>query len=315
MIGLLVGAIIAGGLDQAGVLAALSSPVDVSGGIVSFLAANKVWLAGGLLTIVTAAVFGGVTWSFRYYYPRQRVDRRRRNINFVLPHAIVFMYALSHSGMDLLQVLKKLAVAEDAYGAVAEEFDMVVRDVELFGNDLYTALRNARNLTPSDNLEQFLDDMVSVLESGGNVTQFFEDQSERYMNRARDEQEDFLETLSLLSEVFIVAFVAAPLFLIVILMVIAILGGTSLGVLGALIYGIIVLGMAAFLVLVSVISDPYTHPEASLEEAPTRNGDLDDSDLADSEDYHAYRRAKRWARVRAFIAAPLAMTSSPPNPT
>jgi len=312
VVGLLAGAIIAVGLDRAGVLAGLTAPVDVGGGLVEFVAANKVWIAGGLLTVFTAAVFGGATWSFRYYYPRQRVDRRRQRINFVLPHAIVFMYALSHSGMDLLQVLKKLARSKDAYGAVAEEFDMVVRDVELFGNDLYTALRNARNLTPSDNLEQFLDDMVSVLESGGNVTRFFEDQSERYMNRARDEQEDFLETLSLLSEVFIVGFVAAPLFLIVILMVIAILGGASLGVLGALIYGIIPLGMAAFLVVVSVISDPYVHPEATLEETPGRNGDLDASDLRESVAYQEYQQAKRWTRIREFLAAPVAMIRQTP---
>ena len=43
-----------------------------------------------------------------------------------------------------------------------------------------------------------------MLDSGGDVTSFFEDQSATYAEAANEEQEDFLETLSVLSELFIV---------------------------------------------------------------------------------------------------------------
>jgi flagellar protein FlaJ len=94
--------------------------------------------------------------------------------------------------MNTFEIIREIAEADEVYGSVSDEFDMTVRDIELFGNDLFTALRDARNLTPSANLEQFLDDLLSVLDSGFDVT-------------------NFLDTLSIMSEVFVVVFVTAPL--------------------------------------------------------------------------------------------------------
>jgi flagellar protein FlaJ len=182
---------------------------------------------------------------------------RGRSVDILLPHAIVYMYALSHGGMSFLEVIRSVADAPD-YGEVSREFEMIERDMELFGNDLFTALRNARNLTSSINFEQFLDDLLSVLDSGGDVSAFLDRESSTYLEEARDEQEDFIETLSMLSEVFVAAFVAAPLLLIVTLMVISFLGGNTLTQLYALNYLIFPLGMALFLLLIDVLSAPYT---------------------------------------------------------
>jgi flagellar protein FlaJ len=304
--GFLLGVVAALLLGQAGILSGLRSPIRFQDGaayaVASYLSANRVLLASVLISLVGAVGLGTITYYLRYYYPRLQADTRERNIDFMLPHAIVFMYALTYGGMSLVEVMGKLAEADDAYGEVAEEFDMVLRDIELFGNDLYTALRNARNLTPSDNLEQFLDDMVSVLESGGEVSEFLDESGKTYLRRAQEGQEDFLETLAILSEVFIVGFVAAPLFLVVILLVISVLGGSSLGMLYVIIYAGLPLGMAMFLVLVSTLSDPYVYPSATL----TTDGELElPPELAEDPDFVAYQKTQRWLDVREFLDDPL----------
>ncbi|MFC7132180.1 MULTISPECIES: type II secretion system F family protein [Salinibaculum] len=251
-------------LSASGVLAGLQSPVAAPSDIGSAVSANRTLVVGAAVSLLAAVGIGVSTWYGRLYYPRMVVGRRRRAINVTLPHAIVYMYALSHGGMNLYEVIRELAGSQDAYGEVAREFDTVVRDTELFGNDLYTALSNARNLTPSDNLEQFLDDTLSVLDSGGDVTIFFEDEAQNYLDEAEDEQERFLETLALLSEVFIVGFVAAPLFIIVILLVMNLMGANTLFQLGLIVYAVLPLGIAGFLVLLDILSAPYVQERVEL---------------------------------------------------
>ncbi|KAB1187725.1 MULTISPECIES: type II secretion system F family protein [Haloferax] len=258
-IGSLLGIAVTFVLVQMGVLANASSPVSFGAGygLIAPLLPYKVPILGTLLVLLLGGLFGAGTYYARYYTPRSRAEMRGRSVDILLPHAIVYMYALSHGGMSFLEVIRSVADAPD-YGEVSREFEMIDRDMDLFGNDLFTALRNARNLTPSLNFEQFLDDLLSVLDSGGDVTAFLDRESSTYLEEARDEQEDFIETLSMLSEVFVAAFVAAPLLLIVTLMVISFLGGNTLVQLYALNYLIFPLGMALFLLLIDVLSAPYT---------------------------------------------------------
>lgn len=276
-----------------------------------------VWGAGGP-TAVLGGVAGGVVagstaWLVGTYYPSYRMGRRRQRINLVFPDAIVFMYALSESGMTLGEIIERLAEADDAYGAVAQEFRVVHRDMELYGNDLYTSLRNARNLTPSENVEQFVDDLLGLLEAGGDLTGFLDDQSEQYFQRASEDQEDLLNFLALLGEVFIVGFVAAPLLTVVLLIVISLLGDDMLFELGLLIYALLPMAFVGFGLLLSALLDPYVDRKMTLSvgdddstaEAPTGE---------DSESV-AFRQFYRRKRLRQRLSNPLEFLRASPTRT
>ncbi|WP_255195975.1 type II secretion system F family protein [Halorarius litoreus] len=259
------------------------------------------------VTLLLVAVFAATTFLGRYYYPRNVVNSRENAIDIQLPHAIVYMYALSHGGMNTFEVFRELAHSEGVYGEVANEFDMIVRDVELFGNDLFTAIRDARNLTPSDNLEQFLDDTLSVLDSGSDFSQFLEGEANSYMDEARQKQDEFLDTLSVLSEVFVVMFVAAPLFLIVTLMVISLLGGESLVPTYLIVYVVMPLAMGAFLVVIDFLSKPYAQNSGEVE----IEGDRDDDDeqppepVRDHPRYATYEERKRRNEMWETVSNPI----------
>ena len=191
---------------------------------------------------------------------------------------------------------------------------MIVTDVDLFGSDIYTALQNARNLTPSENLEQFLDDLIGVLDSGADPTMFFESESETYLRQAEEEQEDFLETLSLMAEVFVVGFVAAPLFLIVTLVVISLIGGSVIPQITALVYLVIPLAMVAFLVLIDVLSQPFEQvhsvPEVLAYDRP-KPPEPDDEDP--DERLVAYSKRKRLLNLKELLSDPLPSIEANPN--
>jgi len=310
VLGLLAGGFLTVLLASTGVLGGLTSPVETPGDLARLVGDNRVLVAGTLLSVVGFVAAAVGTGAIRYYLPLMRTNARERETNVVLPHAIVYMYALSYGGMNTFEVVKRIAETEDVYGEVANEFDVIVRDVELFGNDLFTAIRDARNLTPSDNLEQFLDDLLSVLDSGSDVTAFFENESETYMEEARDEQDSFLETLAILSEVFVVAFVAAPLFLIVTLVVISLLGGQgALLQTYALVYVGLPLGMVAFLVVVDVLSRPFQQPnELHLDEFDDLDGAIVPGSAIDEDDERRaeYERHRRRQEILELLRTPIA---------
>jgi flagellar protein FlaJ len=259
--GVAVGLTVALALDWLGVFATLTNPTVLTGPAVDVVAAYRRPIAIAALTLATGGLAAGSVAGYRYYAPGVAADLRGQAIDVVLPHAIVYAYAMSYGGLNLIEVIRSLADSDD-YGAVGEEFDGIARDMDLFGADLYTALRNARNLTPSRSFEQFLDDLLSTLDSGGDVTAFLDREADAYLEEAVDGQEDFVETLSMLSEVFVAGFVAAPLLLVVTLMVISFMGGQTLEALYAVNYVVFPLGMVAFLLLIDLLSAPYVDSAA-----------------------------------------------------
>jgi flagellar protein FlaJ len=285
---------------------AVSAPAWIPGDVAGAIYENRVPIAGATIVSLTSVFSVVAAWMTRYYRPSYLVDNRRRNIDLMLPHAIVYAYALSFGGMEFTEVARRMADAEDTYGEVANEFDMVVRDIELFGNDVFTALRNARNLTPSDNMEQFIDDLLSVLDSGGDVTSFLRDESDKYMDRAMSEQESFLETLATLSELFIVGFVAAPLFLVVTLIMMSFLGARTVVPLLAVVYAVVPLGMAGFLVVISTLSEPYREPGHDLDVSSFDGGRLTDRVRAHP-DFETFQRLRRRNETREFLEDPIAV--------
>ncbi|WP_336135232.1 type II secretion system F family protein [Natronomonas amylolytica] len=312
LVGGLVGLLVSWLFARTGVFTGLTAPWGPSvdglfGDVVLFVSANKAAIGTGVLSVSLAGLFGATTWFTRYYYPSYIVDVRRRNINVTLPHTIVYMYALSFGGMDFVTVLRRTAETEGTYGEVAHEFETVVKDVDMFGSDLFTALRNARNRTPSDSMEQFLDDMLTMLDSGGDVTEFLREEANKHRDRAVREQDQFLQTLELLSEVFIVGFVAAPLFFVVTLLMMSFLGQQTLSMLFLIVYAILPLAMIGFVVLISTLSEPFKQPAHELQADRGQHNTWPGQSVHSHPEFQAFRRIRVRERLRSLLTDPVAV--------
>jgi len=160
-----------------------------------------------------------------YTYPSTTAAGRKSSIDLDLPYAITYMQALSMT-MTLYNVIRKIYEADDLFGEVGKEFGLIVRDVEVFGDDLYTAIRNLQSVTPSKNLEEFLNDLLLLSNSGGDVTNFLSSRSAYFRESAARELENVLKTIEIMAEVYVTAFVAGPITMIIII-VAQNLGGKS----------------------------------------------------------------------------------------
>ena len=191
--------------------------------------------------------FGGMVGK-----PYLDASARKREINVLLSDSVSFMYALSVGGLNQLEILKAMAKADDTYGEVAKEFQSIVLETEYFDTDYRTAVRNQAMQTPSDELSQFLTDMLSIINSGGDMEKFLEDQKEKHMRTSKQEQELVLETLELFGEMYMTLSLF-PLLLIIILVIMSMLGQAQDTLLYGTVYGLIPLIGVGFLVLVSTV--------------------------------------------------------------
>ena len=209
------------------------------------------------VVVVSGVLLGSIGFAAGFgtlvFVPFYRAGERRRRINMLLPDAIAYMYALSIGGLNQYEILQAMARADDTYGAASEEFQAIVTETEYFEVNYRTAIRNHAMITPSNELSQFLIDMLSIIHSGGNMTQFLENQRDKHLRTAKKEQEQILETLELFGEMYMTLSLF-PLLLVIIIVVMNMVGGTDPYLLPGTIYGLIPLTGVAFIVLVSTVT-------------------------------------------------------------
>lgn len=207
-----------------------------------------------VLSIVFAVIaFFAVHLGF-YMFPRIRAWERKGKIDMNLPYAIGYISAMASIGVLPYAIFKKLSEAEETYGEVSNELKLLVRDVELLGFDVITALKTLAATTPSVHMRAFLQGAVTTALSGGEMGSYFVSTSAEYMEERRKKYGDFIETLGLFAEFYVIGLVMAPLLLVVVLSIMVFLGGASLAGLAAIIYLIIPLGSAGFIFLISTLS-------------------------------------------------------------
>lgn len=206
----------------------------------------------------TSAIIGllaGVAaYEYRWLLPQYKAGERERFIENTLQRNVAFMFALSRSGMGFTKILRILSQNQHVYGESAAEFGVTVRDIDLFGADVINALRRTGRRTPSEDFQEFVENLTSVLQSGQSVSVFLRNEYDQYKEEAESEQERFLELLSTLAEGYVTVFVAGPLFLITILVVIGLVSGGTLGFLRAFAYAILPLGTLGFIVYLDTIT-------------------------------------------------------------
>ena len=209
---------------------------------------------GAIVAVLMFIIGAWASYSFLLKIPGFEKSNRAIKINLTLHNAVAYMYAMRKGGAQLMVIFHSIAERADIYGEVALEFRQIVRDADFFGYDVVTALRHLSETTPSEKLKNFLEDLLSVIESGGNMEDFLSIRVRMYQEEARFEQHQFLNILSLVAEGYVTLFVAGPLFLIIIMVVMGMTGGAAVIQLSVVAYALLPLGSFIFILLIDYIS-------------------------------------------------------------
>lgn len=221
---------------------------------VPFSSAVLFGVGGGLF----ASAFSVVGF---YIYPIYRADKLRRELEDELPFTTGYMAILANAGVSSEKIFFSLSSLSVPL-AVSNEAKNIVRDLNLFGLDIISALEKASKRTPSVRFRRMVEGFISTIHSGGDLAAYLRGKSRQYMKLKRISLRKFSDNLSILSEFYVALLVTGPLLLVVMLAVIAMLGGT-LGILdptvllSMLTYLGIPLSSIMFLIVLDAISPKW----------------------------------------------------------
>ena len=211
---------------------------------------------GGSLFAVAISTIGF------YVYPIYRADKLKRELEDELPFTTGYMAILASAGVSPEKIFHSISNLSVPL-TVSEEAKDVVRDINLFGLDIISALEKTSKRTPSERFREMLEGFISTIHSGGNLATYLREKSGQYMKIKRMNLRKFSDTLSILSEFYVSLLITGPLLLVIMLAVMAMLGGGSLGalspdfLLSIITYLGIPLGSTVFLIILDTISPKW----------------------------------------------------------
>ena len=187
-------------------------------------------LVSVLLFGVGAALFTWVLSILGFYlYPIYRADEHKRELDDELPFTAGYMAILASAGVSPEKIFYSLSTLKSPLAASSEARD-AVKHINLFGLDVISALEKVSSRTPSEKLRDTIEGMISTIHTGGNLGAFLREKFKTYMKLKRLALKKYADNLSVLSEVYVTLLLTGPLLLIIMLSVMAMLGGGGLGV-------------------------------------------------------------------------------------
>ncbi len=182
------------------------------------------------LTIILAVSFGvaliagAVTVIGFYSYPLYLADKHKRELEDELPFTTGYMAILASAGVSTEKIFNSLSTLSTPLAASVEAKE-IVRDVNLFGLDIISALEKTANQTPSGMLKDTLEGIISTIHSGSNLSTYLRERFRMASSHKKLRLKKYADNLSLLSEVYVALFLTAPLLLAIMISIMSVLGG------------------------------------------------------------------------------------------
>jgi Flp pilus assembly protein TadB len=168
------------------------------------------------------------TFIVALLYPSMEKRTIENKINQELPFATIHMASISESLVEPSSIFK-IIVSTREYPAIEKEFIKLLNEINLFGYDIVTALRNAAFNSPSKKLAELLDGLATTITSGGNLAEFFDKRSQTLLFEHKLEKEKQTKSAETFMDIYISVVIAAPMILMLLLIMMRVSGlGISL---------------------------------------------------------------------------------------
>lgn len=309
ILGIIVGIVVISMINFPTLIVHDQSLADFLGLFSPYKTYTTIAIISGLFVII----FGGLVYSIFMIYPSFQASIRNVKIETQLPHAVVYMYALSRGETNITEIMKSVAELPSVYGEVSNEFAMILRDTELLGINFMEALRNVQKETPSESLKTFLGNLITMIDNGGDITDFFSIQIENYRTKTKTEHTLFLDMLGMIAETYVTGFVAGPLFMIIVAATLGSMKGSMTWLLLGLTYVVLPFGSIGFIFLIDLMlpKDEQIIGNLILRrvkefigirkiKTPSLEDEKKEQDL-----FGEYERAKRRERLEKILKDPL----------
>ncbi len=163
------------------------------------------------------------TFLFMYIYPSLEKKSTESKINQELPFATIHMAAISGSLIEPIKVFSIISATKE-YPHLEREFNKLLNEINVYGYDIVTALKDLAINCPSTKLAELFNGLATTITSGGDLYDFFDKRSQSLLFEYRLDKEKRTKTAETFMDIYISVVIAAPMILMLLLMMMKISG-------------------------------------------------------------------------------------------
>ena len=185
-------------------------------------------------------------------YPNYIKEIGVKDIEKNLLPSISFMHILSRGGFSIERIIERASETE-ASEYLCNLYNKFLVNLIVYGNNPQESLRDISARSPSKLFSEFLHGVISTIQTNGALDSFLQFESEKLLRREEQESEKLLNSLGILSEIYVTLLVIAPLLIIIVLTTFSISSGPAIsyGILNAVVF----LGIPLISLLLIIIID------------------------------------------------------------
>jgi len=188
-----------------------------------------------------------------YYYPSSESNDVKKKITQELPFATIHMAAIAGSNITPSEIFKIISNSKE-YPAIGKEVRKILVQIEIYGYDLVTSLKNVATRTPNKQLSELFSGLATNISTGGELKNYLNKKADNFLLDYRLERQKYSALAETFMDIYISVLIAAPLVMMMMFVVMNVaglgMGGITLSMLLLLsIFGVIVVNIIFLVVL------------------------------------------------------------------
>jgi len=216
-------------------MALFSLVSTIAGGIIGIIVTLLVEIEPPILEILIPIAagfgFGGMVFVVLQMIPSMKVKTRSSKLMEEIPHFIGYMSTLATSGLSLEGIFKAIA-REESEEEIVKDAKLIVRNLDIMGMDLITAITDLIHRTPHGAYSELLEGAIITAQSGGDLKEYFNATAKVQLEEKKQLMARTTESLGAVAEIYTILLIVFPLLAVIMLSIMGImspsLGGLDL---------------------------------------------------------------------------------------
>jgi len=204
----------------------VSMIAGICGGVMGYVASQYININPPelkyLIPIVTGLIMMGITFGIIHAVPSLRVKTRESRLVEEIPHFIGYMSTLATSGLTLEGIFKSIA-KEETEEEIVKDAQFLIRNIDVLGMDLITAVKDLIQRTPSGSYSELLEGAIVTVQSGGNLKEYFNATAKVQLEEKKNLLKKTTESLGSVAEIYTILLIVFPLLAVIMLSIMAIM--------------------------------------------------------------------------------------------
>jgi len=183
---------------------------------------------GMILPLLSGLMLFGMTFGILQIIPSIKVKNRSAKLIEEIPHFIGYMSTLATSGLTLEGIFKAIA-KEDTDEDIVKDARFIVRNIDILGMDLITAIKDLVHRTPPGPYSELLEGAIVTVSTGGDLKEYFNATAKVQLEEKKMLMQKTTESLGSVAEIYTILLIVFPLLAVIMLSIMGIMSPSLAG--------------------------------------------------------------------------------------